>query len=377
MKLRALVVDDTALFRRVVSDALASLPDVEVVAAAPNGKIALERIESLKPDLVTMDVEMPEMDGIQVLEEIKQNGWDCGVVMVSAHTLKGGELTIRALEKGAFDFITKPSGGDVQANLNSIREALLPVVNAYRRKREIRSILTHSASAAVAGPAQGTIQASGLAHARPKPALANEVPVPAARGTEPGKADLVVLGISTGGPNALTRMLPALPAQLPAPVLIVQHMPPLFTQSLAASLNSKCSLHVKEAEDGDIAKPATIYIAPGGKQMKAVSGQKGEIVLRITDDPPENNCKPSADYLFRSVANNFPGRAAAVIMTGMGSDGVLGLRLLKRHGCRVIAQDEASCIVFGMPGEAVKAGVVDIITPLEKIADEIRRAVKS
>jgi len=366
MKLRALVVDDTALFRRVISDALGLLPDVEVVATAPNGKIALERIETLRPDLVTLDVEMPDLDGIQVLEAIKQRGLDCGVVMVSAHTLKGGDLTIRALEKGAFDFITKPSGGDIQTNLGSIRDAMLPIVNAFRRKREIRSILsTHAPTSAQ------------TAADKAKPVSSAERQAPAARSAEPAvKADLVVLGISTGGPNALTRILPTLPANFPVPILIVQHMPPLFTQSLAASLNGKCAVRVKEAADADIAQPGWIYIAPGGKQMKAVAGPKGEVTLRITDDPPENNCKPSVDYLFRSIANHFPGKAAAVIMTGMGSDGVVGLRLLKRQGSRVIAQDEASCVVFGMPGEAVKAGVVDVVVPLDRIIDEIRRSVK-
>ncbi len=368
MKLRALVVDDTALFRKVVSDALALLPDVEVAGTAPNGKIALERAESLKPDLVTLDIEMPDMDGIEVLEAIKQRGLECGVVMVSSHTLKGGELTIRALEKGAFDFITKPGGGNVQANLEAMRDALLPIVNVYRRKREIRSILgTAGAHAPAAAPAVA---------AAPAQKAPSQVEAPA-RLVEPGKADFVLIGVSTGGPNALARLLPGLPANFPAPVFIVQHMPPLFTQSLAESLNGRCSLRVKEAEDGEIAQAGKIYIAPGGKQMRAAAGAKGEVVLRITDEPPENNCKPSVDTLFRSFANHFPGRATAVIMTGMGSDGVLGLRLLKRHGCRVLAQDEASCVVFGMPGEAVKAGVVDVIAPLDRLAEEIRRSVKN
>ena len=372
MKLRALVVDDTALFRRVISDALGLLPDVEVVATAPNGKIALERIETLKPDLVTLDVEMPDLDGIQVLEAIKQRGLDCGVVMVSAHTLKGGELTIRALEKGAFDFITKPSGGDIQTNLGSIRDAMLPIVNAFRRKREIRSILGNRTPTAMSAAGQPSTVVD-----RSRPQATSDKPAPSARPVEyAGKAELVVLGISTGGPNALTHLLPALPANFPTPILIVQHMPPLFTQSLAVSLNGKCAMRVKEAADADICQPGWVYIAPGGRQMKTIAGPKGEVTLRITDDPPENNCRPSVDYLFRSVANHFPGRAVAVIMTGMGSDGVVGLRLLKRQGSRVIAQDEASCVVFGMPGEAVKAGVVDVIVPLDRLAEEIRRAVK-
>ena len=375
MKLRTLVVDDTALFRRAVSDALAQLPDVEVVGTAPNGKIALERIATLAPDLITLDIEMPEMGGLEVLDHLKRGGRDVGVIVVSALTLKGGELTIRALERGAFDFITKPGGSNLQANLDAIRDALAPLVSAYRRRWEIRSILKSPPAApnspAGQAPPAASSSLTGLSSAA-GPATAR-----AAWSSQQAKADLVVIGVSTGGPNALASVLPALPANFSAPVLIVQHMPPLFTQSLAASLAAKCAVKVKEAEDGETARPGTVYIAPGGRHMKTAAGPAGEVVLRITDDPQENNCRPSVDYLFRSVANYFPGRAAAVIMTGMGSDGVIGLRLLKRHTCRVIAQDEASCVVFGMPGEAVKAGVVDVIAPLERIAAEILRSVKS
>jgi two-component system chemotaxis response regulator CheB len=360
MKLRVLVVDDTALFRRIVSDALALLPDVEVIGTAPNGKIALERAATLSPDLITLDIEMPEMGGLEVLDALKQRGIESGVVIVSALTLKGGDLTVRALERGAFDFITKPTGGDPQGNLTSISNALAPIIGAYRRRWEIRSILKP-------GP---TPTAAGKAAPAPPP-LRTEYASPAK------KSDLLLIGISTGGPNALAKLLPSLPANFPVPILVVQHMPPLFTRSLATSLATKCSLPVKEAEDGETIHPATVYIAPGGRHMKIAPGPKGEITLRITDDPQENNCRPSVDYLFRSVANHFSGNTTAVIMTGMGSDGVLGLRLLKRKNCHIIAQDEASCVVFGMPGEAIKAGVVDVVVPLEQLADEINRSVKS
>jgi two-component system, chemotaxis family, protein-glutamate methylesterase/glutaminase len=358
MKLRILVVDDTALFRRVISDALALLPDVEVVGTAPNGKIALERAILLSPDLITLDIEMPEMDGLQTLDALRQRNIKCGVVVVSALTRKGGDLTIRALERGAFDFITKPSGGDQGSSVADLSNALSPIVRAYRRHLEIRSILNSApvpvskAAAVPQSPLQGI-----------KPVLK--------------KSDLILIGVSTGGPNALAVVLPALPANFPAPVLVVQHMPPLFTQSMAASLAKKCSLAVKEAEDGETILAGKVYIAPGGKHMKIANGQQGEMHLRITDDPLENNCRPSVDYLFRSVANHFTGNVTAVIMTGMGNDGVLGLRLLKRRNTHVIAQDEASCIVFGMPGEAIKAGVVDVIAPLDQLADAINRSVKS
>ena len=360
MKLRVLVVDDTSLFRRVIADALALLPDVEVVGTAPNGKIALERVAMLSPDLITLDIEMPEMNGLEVLDALKSRGMECGVVIVSALTLKGGELTIQALERGAFDFITKPTDGDLKTNLSAVSNALAPIVSAYRRRWEIRSILK---------------QATNLNSSAK--AMPSTVPLRAEYSPVSKKADLVLIGISTGGPNALAKMLPALPQNFPVPILVVQHMPPLFTKPMAASLAAKCKLQVKEAEEGETIRPSTVYIAPGGRHMKIASGSSGEIKLIITDDPLENNCRPSVDYLFRSVANHFNGNTTAVIMTGMGNDGVLGLRLLKRKNCHVIAQDEASCVVFGMPGEAVKAGIVDIISPLEQIADEINRSVKS
>jgi two-component system, chemotaxis family, protein-glutamate methylesterase/glutaminase len=185
-----------------------------------------------------------------------------------------------------------------------------------------------------------------------------------------------LIGISTGGPNALSKMLPRLSNNLGVPVFIVQHMPPLFTQSLADSLNERCSLTVKEAEHGETARPNVAYIAPGGKHMKIIPGLSGQIQIEITNDPPENNCRPAVDTLFRSAAHGFPGRACAVIMTGMGNDGTLGLRLLKRHGCQTIAQDEASCVVFGMPKEAIEAGIIDVVSPLDLIAEEITKAVK-
>ena len=175
----------------------------------------------------------------------------------------------------------------------------------------------------------------------------------------------------------MARMMPKIPSGLGVPILIVQHMPPIFTQSLASSLSSKCRIEVKEAVDGEPVKPGAALIAPGGKQMKVVAGADGKNrVVKITHDPPENSCKPSVDYLFRSVAHHYVGRATGVIMTGMGSDGTLGLKLMKRNGATIIAQDEASCVVYGMPKEPVEAGIVNVVAPLDKIADEIVRTVK-
>jgi two-component system chemotaxis response regulator CheB len=357
MAVRVLVVDDAVVFRRAITDALAGVPDVEVVGTAANGKIALSRLRALKPDLMTLDVEMPEMNGIEVLEQMRAENLDTGVIVLSALTVKGGELTIRALELGAFDFLTKPEGGTAERNIGVLRSQLLPLIVAFKRRREVRE-----------QKRSGTPKAIPLAAPPPDVAVATR---PSLRGGAP----IVLIGVSTGGPAALASLLPGLPAGLAAPVLIVQHMPPLFTRPLAESLARKSAMPVKEASDGEQARNGCAYVAPGGRQMKLTRGPTGEVVIRITDDPAENNCKPAVDYLFRSAALQFPGRAVAAILTGMGNDGTQGLRLLKRGGCRSIAQDEASCVVFGMPKEAIQAGVVDVIAPLHRIAAAIVAAV--
>jgi two-component system chemotaxis response regulator CheB len=356
MSTRVLVVDDTALFRRIVSDALAGMPGVEVVGTAANGKIALARISVLEPDLVTLDIEMPELNGIEVLEAMAHARMKAGVIVLSSLTTRGGEMTVRALELGAFDFLTKPDRGSPAENLALLRQCLQPMIRAFERRRDIRTMLHREANVAVVRPPAGRETPRAI---RPR-----------------AGSPLVLIGVSTGGPAALACVLPALPRDLNAAVLIVQHMPALFTQPLAASLDRKSALHVTEAQDGEIAQASCAYIAPGGTQMKATAGPQGEVILQITDDPPENGCKPAVDYLFRSVALQFPGRAIATVLTGMGNDGTAGLRLLKRGGCRTIAQDEASCVVFGMPKEAIAAGVVDTVAPLDGIAAAILRAVR-
>jgi two-component system chemotaxis response regulator CheB len=362
MTTRVLVVDDASIFRRIISDALAGVPGVEVVGTAANGKLALARMAALQPDVVTLDIEMPEMNGIEVLEAMRGTGLHAGVIMLSSRTVKGGEMTIRALEAGAFDFITKPESGTPETNLTYLRESLRPMIGALERRREIRSILNPKAlkpapASAAAGPAIMTPAAS------------------ASRGKCRNSAPIVLIGVSTGGPVALAELLPALPAKVGAPIFIVQHMPPLFTEALAQRLNGKSSIEVKEAKNGEIAHADCAYLAPGGRQMKLSAGPQGEIVIRVTDDPPENACRPSVDYLFRSVALHFPGRSIAAILTGMGNDGTEGVRMLRRSGCLSIAQDEASCVVFGMPREAIAAGVIDSVLPLRKIADAIVRGV--
>jgi two-component system chemotaxis response regulator CheB len=358
-----LVVDDTVVFRRIVSDALAGLPGVEVVGTAANGKLALSRIAALDPDLVTLDIEMPEMNGIEVLEAMGRVGLMAGVIVLSALTTRGGEMTVRALELGAFDFITKPEGGTPAGNIAKLRGDLQPMVRAFERRRDIRLILKGT---------PGPPPRSDVAPARPVSAAPERTLVRRQRNGSP----LVLIGVSTGGPAALGNLLPALPGDLGAPVFIVQHMPALFTKPLAASLDRKSAVRVGEAQDGTIAQPNCAYLAPGGLQMKLEAGSRGEAILRLTDDPPENGCKPAVDYLFRSAALQFPGRSVAAILTGMGNDGTAGLRMLKRGGCCSIAQDEASCVVFGMPKEAIAAGLIDTVAPLDRIAAAIVRSVR-
>lgn len=359
MTTRVLVVDDTSLFRRIVSDALAGIEDVEVVGTASNGKLALARMAALQPDLVTLDIEMPEMNGIEVLEAMRVARQKPVVVMLSSLTVKGGQMTIRALEAGAFDFITKPEGRSKDESLVQLRDSLRPIIQTLARQREIRSILKSRATNASASSA-----------------IAQVVPdAPVVR--PPGRkgAPIVLIGVSTGGPNALAELLPAWPRKIGAPIFIVQHMPPLFTEALAQRLQSKSAIGVKEAQHGEVAEADCAYLAPGGKQMKLGPGHHGAITICITDDPPENACRPSVDYLFRSVALNFPGRSIAAILTGMGNDGTAGTRMLKRGGSFTIAQDEASCVVFGMPREAILAGVIDSVLPLNQIAGAIVRAI--
>jgi len=359
--LRVLVVDDTVVYRKIVSDLLSEVPDVEVVGSAHNGKIALAKIASLKPDLLTLDIEMPEMDGLETLKRMKAEVPDVGAIMLSSLTHQGSEMTLKALELGAFDFIPKPQDGTIKENIEAVKTVLIPMLRAYARHKEIRSILRGKAlSDGDVQTITQSVKADTSSSVRAKE-----------------KADIVAIGVSTGGPNALAKMMPELPADVGVPILIVQHMPPVFTESLATSLNAKCKIEVREAKNGEPLKPNVALIAPGGRQMKVATGTDGKTrIVRVTDDPPENSCKPSVDYLFRSVAHQYLGRATGVIMTGMGSDGSLGLKLMKRNGANIIAQSEETCVVFGMPKGPIEDGIVDTIAPLNRIAEEICQTVR-
>lgn len=372
-KLKILVVDDTLLYRKIVSDALSEIPNVEIVGTANNGKTALARILSLHPDVITLDVEMPSMDGIEVLEEIARMQIDVGVIMLSSLTYEGGELTVKALQLGAFDFIPKPEFSSISDNRQYIRNHLASLLRSFTNRREIKRILSGKAPLArqAPGPTTGTRQRPIIT----AETVADRMGKMTGRHRRTVASRVVAIGVSTGGPRALGALIPMLPADLNVPILVVQHMPPLFTQSLAKSLNTKSLLLVKEAEAGEELTPNTVFIAPGGRHMKLASGA-GKKMIAVTDDPPENSCRPSADYLFRSVTEHFGEAATGVIMTGMGSDGSRGLELMKKNNGFIIAQDEATCTVFGMPKWPIEADIVDVVAPLDRIASEIINSVK-
>ncbi|MBS1802411.1 MAG: chemotaxis response regulator protein-glutamate methylesterase [Acidobacteria bacterium] len=371
--MRVLIVDDSVLFRRVLTDVLSSMPEVDVVGTAANGKVGLQKARELKPDLLTLDIEMPEMDGLAVLDALKcKEEQRVEVIVLSAVTTRAGDLTMQALQHGAFDFIVKPDSSNPEQGRQALALQLAPRIRALAHRLEIRSILRSGA------PRETSLSQSmhPRVDAHGSSSELSQVSTRMHRLTNPKKPDLVLIGVSTGGPVALSQLLPRIPADLGVPVLIVQHMPPVFTKSLADSLSERCAIRIHEAVHGEPIRPNEVYIAPGGRQMRLEMERGGQPLIEVTDDPPENNCKPAVDYLFRSVANRFPGRAMAVILTGMGNDGTLGVRLLKRRGCFVIAQDAPSCVVYGMPKSAVEAGAVDVVLPLSEIADRITSVVR-
>lgn len=362
--LRVLVVDDSALYRQLVRNVLRDVPRVDVVGVAKTGEEALELVEELGPDLVTLDVRMPGLNGIEVLRELKRRRSRTKAVMLSSLTADGAQATTDALLEGAFDFIHKPVGPDAVANRKLLLSLLTEKIAAFREGQEGRAPrpprTSPKAPEAIPSPAES---ASG--------AVQYLEPV-----AQPGVAyQAVVIGASTGGPVGLREVLPLLPGDLAAPVLVVQHMPPQYTHSLAKRLNEASQIEVVEACDGMTLEPGWAYIAPGGRQMKVVL-RGSRYAIRITDDPPENSCRPAVDYLFRSAAGIFDGKVVAVVMTGMGRDGTEGCRELKRRGAHVIAQHPDGCVVYGMPKSIVDEKLADQIVPLEKIAAVVTRLVQ-
>ncbi|MFM7056406.1 MAG: chemotaxis response regulator protein-glutamate methylesterase [Planctomycetota bacterium] len=327
--LQVLIVDDSALFRTLLQNVIRELPDVAVCGSVSTGEQALEAIARLAPDAVTLDVEMPGLSGIDVLRELRRRRTPCRVIMVSRLTTAGAQITTDALLEGAFDFILKPSGNPLQQNRQILSESLASQFAA------IRQMLPGEASEHVA-----------------------ETPTDRGSRSQTGELppQVIVIGCSTGGPDALARFIPDLPADWKIPILIVQHMPAGFTQSLAQRLNEASEVTVCEAADGDLLCPGTIYIAKGGSQLQLVGQAPGRVFLRLTDDPPEHFCRPAADYTLRSAAALFGNRTLALILTGMGQDGAAGCKAVHEAGGRVFVQHPDGCTVYGMPRAALRTG---------------------
>lgn len=340
--LRVLIVDDSSLYRKIVKQVFAEMTGFEVVDTAYDGVSALEQVRRCKPDLVTLDVEMPRLDGLETLKKIKAEHPKVGVIMLSALTSTGAKATTQALQDGAFDFVLKPSSGSLEENAQTIGVDLRAKARAFAASLVRQSVKV--VETVPAGPAPGNLSIE--------------------------KPEAVCIGVSTGGPQALSALIPALPARFPLPIFIVQHMPPMFTKSLAEHLNAQAKIPVCEASDLTVVRGGGVYIAPGGKQMK-VHRHLASVSIQVTDDPAEGACKPSVDYLFRSMADAFGGKTLAIVMTGMGQDGLAGARILRQLGARVIAQDQASCTVFGMPRQIIENRLATEILPLDQIAPRL------
>lgn len=345
-KKRVLIVDDAVVVRKVLSDAIAADALLEVAGTAANGRIALNKFTTLAPDIVLLDIEMPEMDGLETVRELRKLDSHVPVIMFSTLTEHGASVTLEALALGATDYVTKPSNLDVDATSESITRELIPKIR----------VLCHL-------PEATQIMPKGIP-VFPPPLSRPRLFVP---------VHVVAIGVSTGGPDALARLLPTLPPTLSVPLVIAQHMPPVFTRMLAARLSTKSALPVRECVSGEELRPATVYLAPGDFHM-IVTGDPVVHRLRTTRAPKENFCRPSVDVLFRSVAQVYGPKCLGIVLTGMGQDGLRGCEQLYKLGARIIVQDEASSVVWGMPGLVAKAGLADKILPLERIGLEIIRA---
>ena len=371
-RIRVMIVDDVAIVRRLVADALAVDPELQVVGMAANGREALAKIPSLAPDLIVLDYEMPEMDGLETLRELKRTGSRARVVLFSTYTRHGAKATLDALWLGADDYATKVSASDLVAASRCVQTELIPKIKALCSE----DTAAPGAVPAVAAPtaaAEPVVPAGPPPVVRAREALTGKAP---ARSATPGRAEIIAVGASTGGPRALATLLERLPRDLAAPIVIVQHMPPLFTRSLAERLDGGTPLRCAEGEDGAVLEPGTVWIAPGNWHM-TVAREGSAAVLRLTGEPPENSCRPAADPLFRSVADAYGAGALAVVLTGMGQDGLRGAERVKQRGGAVLVQDEASSVVWGMPGAVAKAGFADRVLPVRDIAAEIARRVAS
>jgi two-component system chemotaxis response regulator CheB len=340
--IRVLIVDDSVVVRQIISDALKGDPGLEVVGTAQNGRVALEKIPQLKPDVITLDLEMPEMDGLATLTELRKHYPQLPVVVFSTLTERGAAATLEALSRGANDYVCKPSGQkNVSTTVQKIRAELIPKIFALAKR---------------AKPGLAVRPASAVA---PKLVAAPLAPI-----------QLILIAVSTGGPGALAEVIPKLPGAQRQPILIVQHMPPVFTEVLAQRLAATSSLKVRQAKHQEALVPGTVLIAPGDYHMR-VAGSPRDAWVTLDQQPAENGCRPAADPLFVSAAQIFGSSVLAVVMTGLGRDGTKGATQLRKLGGTIWAQDEASSAVWGMPGSVVEAGLVSRILPLQGIASAL------
>ncbi len=354
-RIRVLVVDDSPIMRKLITQALSADREILVVGTASNGKEALEKAPRLRPDVITLDIEMPVMDGLTALERLRRVYPKARVIMFSSLTEKGAKETIKALSLGAFDFVTKPSTRSLTESIKKIREELIP---------KIKSAVPR-APAVVRRPAVAPRPAP-----TPRPAAPTRRVVPTL--SLPGRFEVVAIGVSTGGPKALSEIIPKLPGNFPVPILIVQHMPPIFTTQLAERLDQLSALKVVEGKEGMPLAPGKVFIAPGDYHME-VRERGPARVVHIHKGPPENSCRPAVDVLFRSVAKVFGRKSVGIVLTGMGQDGLAGAKLMKEKGALIVAQDEATCVVYGMPRAIVEAGLADYVLPLPEIPNFLQK----
>lgn len=352
-KIRCILVEDSETFRNLVKSVLESNPQIEVVSQATNGKLALPRIKHYQPDVLILDLEMPEMNGLDLLREIKGKYPDMYVIMLSAHTIEGARLTIQCLEEGAWDFVTKP-------NLQKDGDPVL-----YLENKLIPRILELNKIKNKNKQENQKLPLTTLKIEKEK------INIKTARHVLPGSMEVCGIGISTGGPVALRELFQKLQTPLKGTILIVQHMPPIFTKQLAESLNGITPITVLEAQDGMPILPNHAYVAPGGWHMGVHRiNEKGYI--KLSSDPPEENCRPSVNFLFRSLARFYGNKAVGIIMTGMGSDGYLGILELRKTNGYIIAQSPESCLIFGMPERPIQEKLVDEVGDIAFIAEKIQ-----
>ena len=362
MPVRVLIVDDSIVVRRLVASALAENDDVEIVGSASNGKLAIDQAEKLQPDVITLDIEMPEMNGLEALRILRKQFPQIAVVMFSTLTQHGAKATVEALTAGAADYVTKPANvGSVQESVNVLREELVPKVMALGCKGSTeRSGLGKASSYCAQLTSMGVVKQPNPSHF-----------AGAARPTvTPTEVEAVVIGVSTGGPDALAKLIPTIPKTFPVPICIVQHMPPVFTRLLAERLSADSEIDVVEGTAGMTLEPGKAIIAPGDFHME-LRRLGSQITVSLNQRQKENSCRPAVDVLFRSAANIYSNKLIGVVLTGMGQDGLFGADVLRSKGGYSIAQDKDSSVVWGMPGAIASANLADEILPLDQIGPRL------